>query len=395
MSACWVSERVTRATVFACLALGATLGGGTAWAARGADSVGAASRVTISDDGITIRRDARTLVGGRHVRATILTSDAGDSSESHVTRGGRVRIGGGSISVDGGDAGVVRMFSDVTVGPGERVEGDVVALFGSVDVQGQIDGNVVAVMGSIRLAPGAVIDGDAVAVGGGLDQQPGAKVSGESVSLHFLPIVPGVPPLRALMLLVLACWLFAVIAGGLLWLVMPRRMVRIAETAVERTGWSLMVGLLLPPFAVILGVLLLITVIGIPVAFLLPIVYLIVVWAGQVAMSYLVGCRLLRRPLGDGGALVPTLVGALLVAALFGVGAMLAGPGGATRTLSLFFTLLGGLFSLVLTVLGSGAAVVSGLGSPARAARVTPAAVVPGSMPVPTSTPSTAAPPVA
>jgi len=192
---------------------------------------------------------------------------------------------------------------------------------------------------------------------------------------------------------VLACWLFAVIAGGLLWLVVPRRMVRIAETAVERTGWSLLVGLLLPPCVVILGVLLLITVIGIPIAFLLPVVHLIVVWAGQVAMSYLVGCRLLRRPLGEGGALAPTVVGALLVAGLFGAGALLAG-GGATRTLSLFFTLLGGLFSLVLTVLGSGAAVISGLGNPARE-KTTPAPVVPGSMPLHAPAPSVATPPVA
>jgi hypothetical protein len=62
--------------------------------------------------------------------------------------------------------------------------------------------------------------------------------------------------------------------------------------------------------------------------------------------------------------------------------------------LSLFFTMLGGLFSLVLTVLGSGAAVVSGFGSPARV-KTTTATVIPGSMAVPTPAPAAAAPPVA
>jgi hypothetical protein len=400
MSACSGSERVPRratllAASVACVAL-AIAGTPAVASSRDADSVRAASRITITDDGITIhRRGGGTILEesrpGKRLRDVIAEHE---STSTHLTNGGRVHIGNGSIVVDGSDAGVVRMFSDVTVERGERVDGDVVVLFGSVDVRGQIDGNVVAVLGSIRLEPGAKIDGDAVAVGGGLDQETGANVTGESVSLHFLPISPGVPPLRALMLMVLCGWLFAILAGTLLWLVAPKRMVRIADTAVHRTGASLVVGLLLPPLSVILGVLLMITVIGIPFALLIPVFCLIVAWAGQVATSYLVGCRLLQRPLGAGGYVGPTFMGALLVAMLFALGAALAGPG-AMRSLSLFFTMVGVLFSLVFTVLGSGAAVVSGFGSARRAKDAVEAAPVAAAPIGPAPAASPAAPPVA
>src|SRR6185295_19408174 len=86
------------------------------------------------------------------------------------------------LTVDLADEGegVVRMFSDALVPAGERVTGDVVALFGNADVEGEVTGSVVAVMGSIRLSPDAKVDGDVVTIGGGLDQTDGSNVGGQT-----------------------------------------------------------------------------------------------------------------------------------------------------------------------------------------------------------------------
>jgi hypothetical protein len=388
MSASWGSERVMKArTVWVTLVLGAALGWGSTLAWGAGDSTRIVTRVRATDEGVVVQHsDGRTSdvkIVGRRGGGVHIEANPDDSA------GGRARIDidDGGVHVDAGDEGTVRMFSDINVPAGERHVGDIVAIFGSVHVEGQVEGHVVAVCGSVRLEPGATIDGDVVAIGGGLDQPPGATVNGESVSLGFLPMLPGVPPLRALMLFVLAGWVLSLLAGWLLWLAFPQRLRRIAVASTERTGWSLLLGFLLPPLAVIAGVLLMITVIGIPLAALLPVAYLFVVWSGQIATSYVLGCRLLRRPLEDAEPFMPLFAGSLLVAALFAIGAALAGPQGALRTVALFFPLLGALLWLGLAVIGSGAVLVSGFGSPPKAPKADPNAQPSPSPPGPMTSP--------
>ena len=74
-----------------------------------------------------------------------------------------VRIGGG----------------DVNVSENERVEGDVVAIGGRVNVDGEVTGDVVAVMGGLTLGPHAVIRGEVTAVGGPFNRDPQAQVYGK------------------------------------------------------------------------------------------------------------------------------------------------------------------------------------------------------------------------
>src|SRR5262245_41995914 len=87
-----------------------------AMSAAASDKPRHATRVTASDDGVTIE------------------SSSGDTT---FEAGGKtVHIGtdvhhGVTVSVDDGGSGVVRIFSDATVAPNERVIGDVVAVFGN------------------------------------------------------------------------------------------------------------------------------------------------------------------------------------------------------------------------------------------------------------------------
>jgi hypothetical protein len=82
---------------------------------------------------------------------------------------------------DGGDR--FRFGGNVVVRADEVVDGDVVALGGSVTVDGRVRGDVVAIGGSLQLGPSADVSGDAVTIGGTLTRDPGARVGGKVVDV--------------------------------------------------------------------------------------------------------------------------------------------------------------------------------------------------------------------
>jgi hypothetical protein len=215
---------------------------------------------------------------------------------TEVTRGDRVRFGG-----------------DITVGRNERLDGDVVAIGGSADVQGEVSGDVVSIGGTLTLGPDAVIRGDAVSVGGGLNRSPGARVEGDVVEAgpggrgfrrgQFLPMMFGtfwsrVGSLAGTLLRI-----------GLLMLV-AQIVVAFGRGAVERiasrTGSvpvrSGLVGLLgeilFVPVLVLTVVVLAISIVGIPLLVLVPFAVLalmLVILVGFVGLSHNIGTRLATR----------------------------------------------------------------------------------------------------
>jgi hypothetical protein len=72
----------------------------------------------------------------------------------------------------------VRVFGNVTVERDEAVRGQVVAVMGSVRIDGEVGDQVVAVLGSVDLGPEAVVGGDIVSVGGVVRRAPTAQVRG-------------------------------------------------------------------------------------------------------------------------------------------------------------------------------------------------------------------------
>jgi len=79
------------------------------------------------------------------------------------------------------NADIVRFWGDVSIEPDEFIRGDVVTLRGTVHVQGEVDGDVVAVFGSVELDSTAYVNGDVVSVGGKIYRAPGAQVKGDLV----------------------------------------------------------------------------------------------------------------------------------------------------------------------------------------------------------------------
>src|SRR6478752_10006357 len=76
------------------------------------------------------------------------------------------------------DGDQVRIGSSITVNEGEVVDGDVVAVGGSVRIDGQVRGDAVAIGGSMTLGPRADVANNVVVVGGPLRRDSGARVGG-------------------------------------------------------------------------------------------------------------------------------------------------------------------------------------------------------------------------
>jgi len=328
----------------------------------------ARSRITVkTDDGR--QREVRIDSHGIIVSAP----DSSDDSSSITIRGD---FDAGPIVVRSDGSGIVRLFADAEVRPGERVTGDVVAVFGSVRVEGEVTGSVVAVLGSVDLRPGAFVRGDAVAVGGGLREDEGARVTGQTVQVGFLPLTLGLPGLPVVLSCIVFAWLISLFFGWLMGVLFPGRLARVAVTSSRRTAASFALGLVSGPLMLVTMLLLTVTVVGIPIAVFLPLAHLAVTYLGQIAATYVLGCKLTRRRLGEGGITAPLAAGSLLVASILGFGAILWATPGVVRTAALFFVMVGGLLLIGLSFIGTGAFLLSrggsrprdiGVGSPVEA----------------------------
>ncbi|MFZ5517361.1 MAG: BamA/TamA family outer membrane protein [Candidatus Zhuqueibacterota bacterium] len=76
---------------------------------------------------------------------------------------------------------IFRFMGDVTIEKDELIRGDVVAFRGTVTVEGEVDGDVVAIFGNVELDSAAYVDGEVVSVGGKVFREDGAYVSGDMV----------------------------------------------------------------------------------------------------------------------------------------------------------------------------------------------------------------------
>jgi hypothetical protein len=187
----------------------------------------------------------------------------------------------------------VRVGGGITVAEDERVTGAVVAVAGSVTVNGRVQDDVVAVGGNVRLGRRAEVGGDVVVVGGTIEREPGAVVRGKVSEVAFA--IPGVHirpnwrswsfpwfdsgPWRAFRLFasLVRMALFALLATLVL-LLAPKAVQRV-QVAVTTQFWkSALVGLLAQlffvPVLVLAVVVLAVSIIGIPLLVLVPFVVL-------------------------------------------------------------------------------------------------------------------------
>lgn len=257
----------------------------------------------------------------------------------------------------------VTIGKSVTIPAGETAT-EVVVIGGDADVQGAVDGSVVVIggearinapvdddvvaLGSVTLGPKAVIEGDVVAVGGTLDADPAAKIRGARnvVTTGNLPIPGGrwlrEGPFQLRLIPHADLWAWALAGLFLLGYVLVAagapRPVGAAVAALEaRPATALLAGL---GTLGLVGPVLLLLVISVAGLFVLPFLLCLAVAGfvvGKAALFQFVGQRLGRRS-GPAAALI----------------------GGVVLTLPLAVPVLGLLAWGLVTAWAMGAAVLAG-----------------------------------
>lgn len=278
----------------------------------------------------------------------------------------------------------VRVGGSVTVGPDEFVSDDVVAIGGSVRVDGEVGGDVVAVGGSVDLGPGARVRRDVTVVGGQLRRDPTAQIGGEVNEVFVLEFgdfswprwsmawpwwnwpVGRVFRLGSTLLHAAILSLFAALA-----VVLARdRVERVSQRAVAEPIKAGFVGflaqLLFLPMLLITIIALIVTIIGIPLLLLIPfvIVFLcMLALVGFTGVAHQVGRWLVTR-LGapDAGPYVTTIAGVLLILSPLLVARLAALVGGAFFPMMFGLGFLGFVVEYVAWTIGIGAVTIERFG---------------------------------
>jgi hypothetical protein len=298
-----------------------------------------------------------------------------------VSSGDRVRIGG-PINVEKNEVAedVVAIGGSVHI-DGE-VNRDVSAVGGSVRVNGRVGGDVTSVGGSVHLGPHSEVMGDVRAVAGTVTREPGAVVHGSLSDVGSL--LPGLsrggdedwdggwlllaPLGQSLhMFWSLAVLVLLLLAVTLVVLLAPRALeqvrARVAGEPWTAAAAGLLSQILVGPALGALVVLLIISIVGCLLLVLIPFLILALMIAalvGFAGVAYQVG-RVLEGRFGSrsGGAYLTTIVGVLAIEAPSLIGHLLAAGGGFLHLFALMFLLFGLIVRYIAWTMGFGAALLT------------------------------------
>ena len=251
---------------------------------------------------------------------------------------GDVRAFGGSVRIDGRVEGDVSASAgSIIVGPEATITGSLDGAGGTATIRGRIHGPVTIGAGTVELAETAILDRD-LEYDGTLSLADGATIrgaiietSGHGVAAVFgLPLPQWLPPVYPLL---------AGLFGGLFLLaVFPRFSTtvgkRVAGDPLTNSGAGLLALFGIPAVLAVVAI----TVVGIPLALLGLVGYVSLLWIGSLYGRYAVGEYLLSQSAVD-NRWAALLVGFLVVAGLVRV------------------PLVGGLFQLIVLLLGLGGVV--------------------------------------
>jgi hypothetical protein len=314
-----------------------------------------------------------------------------------VSSGDRVRIGG-PITVEKHEVAedVVAIGGSVHI-DGE-VNRDVSAVGGSVRVNGRVGGDVTSVGGSVHLGPHSEVMGDVRAVAGTVTREPGAVVHGSLSDVGSL--MPGggdedwdggwlmlAPVGRSLHVFwSLAVLVLLLLAVTLVVLLAPRALeqvrARVAGEPWTAAAAGVLSQILAGPALGALVVLLIISIVGCLLLVLIPFLILALMIAalvGFAGVAYQVG-RMLEGRFGSrsGGAYLTTMIGVLAIEAPSLIGHLLAAGGGFLHVFALMFLFFGLILRYIAWTVGFGAALLTAFANrPQRFRRHAPPSVAP------------------
>ena len=276
-------------------------------------------------------------------------------------------------------ADVVRFGEDVSVAADELVRGDVVVLGGDATIAGKVIGNVVVLMGNARVESGAEINGDMVVVGGTLDEQDEVIIHGERVMLkHINFSLAGFPfhlgrQFKLFEFLFIPVKFFiSLVLSFLIVLFLRDRVIRshehISTGVLKSFGTGFLVAFIGAFVVTFLTIILLITLIGIPLAFVLVVSCIALFFVADTVFVYALGAKVGER-LGfrtaNPFAVVLMGMAVLYLPGLLGFGISLLPFGGFVGG---FLKVFGWLFGLFAFLAGLGALFLSRFGGRGAAA---------------------------
>lgn len=322
--------------------------------------------------------------------STVVGSD--DTVDSVILFGCGARIENGArVRKD-----VVSFGGNVVIEQGVTVAGDVVVFGGNLSDAGEIQGDVTVFGGNITLDPTAVVAGNVTPMGGFLDRKEGAVVRGRTTRGNFpVPPVPPVPPSSSFPLTVggglfggLVGAAFGMVRGLLAALAIaaigaltvsfwPQQTKQVGDVARDAALPSLGVGCLTTIVAFALGLLLIITICGIPITLVIWLAFALASLVGWIAIGRLVGEKILEAAKARdtwNTPVIAVVVGILLLG-LIGVAPF-----------------VGGLVAFVIATMGIGAVVLTRFGTRAYPQSLMPVPVAPVVVPAPPTPPVAVAP---
>jgi cytoskeletal protein CcmA (bactofilin family) len=239
-----------------------------------------------------------------------------------VAVGGTLRIdaagsqdlyaGGGQVEFDGSLARNARIAGgSVSIGPKARIGGNAslaggrVEMLGSIGgylqaaggrvfIDGRVDGDVEAAAGELELGPQARIGGKLRYRGGApLKQDAAAQVQG---GIERLEVPERRAAKRSAAPVAFGFWTLGLMfMAAVLVAALPNFFARVADAARGRLGWSLLAGFVALAAIPAAALVLLVTVVGIPLAGLTVLLYLALLLVGYVAAGIALGDVALKR----------------------------------------------------------------------------------------------------
>ncbi len=213
--------------------------------------------------------------------------------------GRNARIAGGQVEIDRR----AQVAGNVSVAGGQvRIEGHINGYVraggGSVIIDGPVDGDVVSTAGSVELGPNARIGGQLrFASRDDLSQHPGAQVLGGIERLPFAARRPTEKPQPAEIGRSLG-WAWTtglLLIAVVLSVALPEPARRVAETLRARPLMSLLIGFIALVCIPVAALIVLLTVIGVPLALLAAVLYFALLLIGYVGSGIGVGQWALHR----------------------------------------------------------------------------------------------------
>ncbi len=192
---------------------------------------------------------------------------------------------------------ITRWGKNVIVDEDSRVNSDIQVIRANVTVKGVVNGDVTTMGGDIYVTSTGVINGNAIAVGGKIKKDDGARITGAVMQMK-LPLMNAARSstyqlvLGVIILVVLLGLLFAWLMVALV----PVPMNRIAQELLGNPFKSFLFGYIMYIGLPIAWVLLLVTILGIPIALLvMPLAFPLAIVQAYAAINIAVGQRLFRK----------------------------------------------------------------------------------------------------